>query len=653
MAAEYEKIKITDNVATAASSRLVSQQPDTGELNYVDAVNLPISTATREATVCKRTISQIRALSGVLPNNYLYTTDIGQEGNWYHDASDTTTSDNTGTVLVTADGKRVKRIYSGAANVSWYGVFPNLGTDFSSNIVNILGLHNEIFFPEGSYTISISTATTFNNKILRGVKPSWNGTTITGGTKITGSIGVVGSDNLFSNLGIYNVAGNGITVRTNASRNVIESCIFNVQDHAVLVEQFGGTATDNVVRDSEAYGGIHGFVSKSRNLSFINCRSYGASQDGFAMVSDNITGSAFPSLCKNNILLNCEAHNTNTGIRLYSRDYSSTTNVNGILLLNLKIIGGNIDTCSAYGIRVGDDVATGSVPVGQTYNDVSNIAITGISIQNTATYNIQLGRCNGVYIGGNTFKGVVNKQYTLAKNLVLAENTNNNFSLGSAIYNTINPVNSNSIDASLVNRVVETNNTDTTVLTMISNGKVGQVLQILINDDFTTIATSVSFRLTKGYIKGKGSFVVLKYANDGSGWDELYSTSTRNYQFFGYNADMDIDYKFFMNAETRLTGNIDTIVFSNVPKGTNIKLVMQSDGNIGGRTVAGWDSRIAWLGGIPPTAINANDRLVLDFYYNGTTIANTGRTDFAGISISPNLTCSTAHKLTQKMNLSD
>lgn len=87
----------------------------------------PATTATEALNVLntglvyKKTITQIRALTGVLQSNNFYTTDLGQEGNWYYDTTDTTSSDNTGTILVTADGKRIKRVISDAVNVKWFG----------------------------------------------------------------------------------------------------------------------------------------------------------------------------------------------------------------------------------------------------------------------------------------------------------------------------------------------------------------------------------------------------------------------------------------------------------------------------------------------------------------------------------------------------
>lgn len=71
-------------------------------------------------TTQRSTISEIRVMAGDLRNNLFYTTDSGQEGNWYYDATDTTSADNTGTILVTADGKRIKRVFNDL-DCRWFG----------------------------------------------------------------------------------------------------------------------------------------------------------------------------------------------------------------------------------------------------------------------------------------------------------------------------------------------------------------------------------------------------------------------------------------------------------------------------------------------------------------------------------------------------
>jgi len=107
--------------------------------------------------VYKRTIAQIRAFSGTLISNNFYTTDLGQEGNWRYDSTDITSVDNTGTILVTSDGKRIKRIFT-QLNVKFFGAKGDEVTDDSSNVFNALTTSKSIsiplFFPKGTYYVS-------------------------------------------------------------------------------------------------------------------------------------------------------------------------------------------------------------------------------------------------------------------------------------------------------------------------------------------------------------------------------------------------------------------------------------------------------------------------------------------------------------------
>ncbi len=103
-----------------------------------------------------------------------YTTDIGQEGDWYFDTADTSSTDNIGTILVGTNipYMRFKRIYDVSINVKWFGAKGDGFTDdiaaiqASINLVtktdyaDIIAQGTEnygggtVFFPAGQYRIT-------------------------------------------------------------------------------------------------------------------------------------------------------------------------------------------------------------------------------------------------------------------------------------------------------------------------------------------------------------------------------------------------------------------------------------------------------------------------------------------------------------------
>lgn len=109
------------------------------------------------------TIATLRAKTTNTADIY-YTTDPGQEGEWKYDASDTTSADNTGTILVSSTGMRFKRLYDGAVNVKWFGAKgDNVANDtvaFQSAIdymisATLATIHKggELFIPTGDYQL--------------------------------------------------------------------------------------------------------------------------------------------------------------------------------------------------------------------------------------------------------------------------------------------------------------------------------------------------------------------------------------------------------------------------------------------------------------------------------------------------------------------
>jgi hypothetical protein len=219
------------NSATVTTTPALTTTEVTGLQKKIDPANLPTSTATqtalnlKESTVnkqnslstdgtgvkfptvdavngavfYKRTIAQIRALTGVLPNNYFHTTDLRQEGDWYYDSSDTTTADNTGTVLITADGKRIKRIFNDAIYSSWFEA-PNNSTDLALfNKIVTASLGKRLIVDRGLFNLQGSSVnlTTGLKMIMQGAVIQ-NGTLIGNGATIEASYDYEAVDTQFS-----------------------------------------------------------------------------------------------------------------------------------------------------------------------------------------------------------------------------------------------------------------------------------------------------------------------------------------------------------------------------------------------------------------------------------------------------------------------
>jgi hypothetical protein len=150
--------------------------------------------------VYKSSVAEIRALSGTLPNNNFFTTDLGKEGNWYYDSTDTISADNTGTILVTSDGKRIKRFFD-YVTFEMFGAKGDGATDDTTAIQNALlfaGLNKiKIICPSKSIYI------TSGNTISTGVMIEGNGCVI---KNTLNNTGIVIAPTLGSDVSVSSIA---------------------------------------------------------------------------------------------------------------------------------------------------------------------------------------------------------------------------------------------------------------------------------------------------------------------------------------------------------------------------------------------------------------------------------------------------------------
>ncbi len=119
----------------------------------------------------------LRAYAGaetvIFVTGYLATkAPVGITGHFALDASDTTSADNGGTIIVGAGGRRWKRTYTGPKRVDWFGGDPT-GIATSHDAINAayasVSTFGEIVeYSAGNYKLGASTITSGKGTIIRG-----------------------------------------------------------------------------------------------------------------------------------------------------------------------------------------------------------------------------------------------------------------------------------------------------------------------------------------------------------------------------------------------------------------------------------------------------------------------------------------------------
>lgn len=108
-----------------------------------------------------KTIAQLRSINAA-PEAIYFVTDPGKEGYFFYDSTDTTSADNTGTVLVTAFGSRLKRVMETTfVNVKWFGAAGDGTTNDKAAVQAAIDSGYDVFFERGTYRIA-----TANQRLL-------------------------------------------------------------------------------------------------------------------------------------------------------------------------------------------------------------------------------------------------------------------------------------------------------------------------------------------------------------------------------------------------------------------------------------------------------------------------------------------------------
>ena len=125
--------------------------------------SLSSSLPTAGTTTISGSYTAVRALDSTVTNYTMVqgrsSTGDGGQGWFRADASDTTSADNDGTILVAADGMRWKRLFTGAVDTAWFGA--NGGGDVTAELQAAVTLAltvtgGELVYSAPDYSISAS-----------------------------------------------------------------------------------------------------------------------------------------------------------------------------------------------------------------------------------------------------------------------------------------------------------------------------------------------------------------------------------------------------------------------------------------------------------------------------------------------------------------
>ena len=136
-------IRVIQTLAVGSTaSNLVSHGSSTVK-DALDSINLADYAALRAYTGQSKRV--------FITGYFVTSAPSGIAGDFVRDDSDTTSADNGGTIIVSANGKRWKRQYSYFVSVKWFGAIGDRIADDTQPISNAIATGKSVFFPKGNY----------------------------------------------------------------------------------------------------------------------------------------------------------------------------------------------------------------------------------------------------------------------------------------------------------------------------------------------------------------------------------------------------------------------------------------------------------------------------------------------------------------------
>lgn len=229
------------------------------------------------------TVEKLRQMNGLRPEAAYYVTDAGKEGFFLCDENDTASPDNTGTVLVASDGKRLKRVHDGTLIATWFGAAGDGTTvdtaalqsalDAAAGGKLLIPRQRSGFYLTGQLYIRSDTVIEFEpGTVVQAVD------TLSRKAPYERMIRIKNAVNVF-------IAGNGATLQMNkAAYNSGEQAhIFDISGSSnVLIERINANDSGG---DGFYVGAYEASQPYSRNIILRECRASNNRRQGLSVIT--------------------------------------------------------------------------------------------------------------------------------------------------------------------------------------------------------------------------------------------------------------------------------------------------------------------------------------------------------------------------------
>ena len=354
----------------------------------------------------------------------------------------------------------------------------------------------------------------------------------------------------------------------NCADIVIKNCSAKCYSHCYLFESYNGFVNNVKIIDCSSYDSTHGFISKATNTQFINCFAYGMTQYGFGFISDNIPGAEKKGNGSGGYSVNCKAENCLKGICLYSRDMHSEDNSNNITLSKVNINQFSSKNCTTAFV-FGDGLITTS---GVTYNSIYDINCKSCKAEHSDPNqtSLEIKKVNRLTFEGY-IDGKINHNGFIVRDVNLRIQSpygNKNKLVDYIIVNDNNSFPRLELK-NMYENTVKFQNTNTTIVNGLLGGNFneGDILTLIIDDNFTFIKNGSNLILNKPVYSNKGTWIKLKY--NSSKWEEIehYENGATTQQ---------IDLTSVPNIPSDYTNTLDILI----PNVTTNKIVLPNPTNV-------------------------------------------------------------------------